>query len=105
MDGQAADLILKKLKFLQYSKRKSKAFVYKFRAEIPLDAVFLLYVARYRMYAVSLQAYDPDRFGGIAGVEVVIHSTLSKEQIIKVVRAIPDGHRIEQTLEFVRDLN
>ncbi|MBK8201803.1 MAG: hypothetical protein IPK68_05635 [Bdellovibrionales bacterium] len=104
MDGKDADLIVKKFKFLQDIEPKDKRYAYQFRAEIPLDAIRLLYVARERMYVVHLEVIAPDMFGGIAGTKVVIHSTLTKEQIIEVVRVIPDAHRIEQTLEFVKEL-
>lgn len=104
MDGKKADMIIKKFKFLQDIEPKDQCYVYQFRAEIPLDAILLLYVARERMYVVHLEAIAPDMFGGIAGAKVVIHSTLTKEQILEVVRAIPDAHRIEQTLEFIKEL-
>lgn len=93
---------VKKLKYLSDRRRKKRWFIYKFRAEFPIDAIFLFYIARYRLFPVSLQAYDPETFGGIGGTEVTVYTTLTKKQIIQAVRTISDAHRIEQTLEFVK---
>lgn len=93
---------IKKLKFLEDEGAKKTWYHYKFRAEITYDAVRLFYVARHRLFPIELKVVDPELFGGAGGTDVVIRSSLTKEQILEVVRAIPDAHRIEETLKPVK---